>query len=59
LSEEEKERRRKNGLCLYCGLPGHISFDCPARQSKEQKEKSRGVRYLDDSEQGNESAESK
>ena len=28
LSLEEKERRRKLGLCLYCGKPGHIAINC-------------------------------
>ena len=27
LSEEEKERRNKLGLCRYCGQPGHIAKD--------------------------------
>ena len=27
LSEEEKERRNKLGLCRYCGQPGHIARD--------------------------------
>jgi 6-phosphogluconolactonase/glucosamine-6-phosphate isomerase/deaminase len=29
LSEEEKQRRRANRLCLYCGGPGHIAVNCP------------------------------
>lgn len=29
LSNEEKDRRRKNNLCLYCGLPGHFTNACP------------------------------
>lgn len=28
-SEEEKDRRRANGLCLYCGLSGHGAERCP------------------------------
>ena len=27
LSDEEKERRNKLGLCRYCGQPGHIARD--------------------------------
>lgn len=27
LSDTEKQRRRDNGLCLYCGEPGHIAAD--------------------------------
>ena len=29
LSAAEKERRRTNHLCLYCGLSGHIVRNCP------------------------------
>ena len=28
LSEEEKQRRRANHLCLYCGGLGHIAIHC-------------------------------
>ncbi|KAK4541793.1 hypothetical protein LTR36_007325 [Oleoguttula mirabilis] len=31
LSAEEKERRLDLGLCLYCGLSGHIRVDCESR----------------------------
>ena len=31
LSEAEKQRRRSNRLCLYCGGPGHIAIHCPHR----------------------------
>lgn len=29
LTDQEKEYRRTNGLCLYCGGPGHIALNCP------------------------------
>ena len=29
LTQEEKDRRRREGLCLYCGNAGHIAQDCP------------------------------
>ena len=29
LSAAEKERRRANHLCLYCGLSGHMVRNCP------------------------------
>ena len=29
LSEEEKQRRRGNQLCLYCGGPWHIAVNYP------------------------------
>ena len=31
LSDEEKQRRRANHLCLFCGGPGHIAIHCPHR----------------------------
>ncbi|NP_001278294.1 retrotransposon-derived protein PEG10 isoform 2 [Peromyscus maniculatus bairdii] len=34
LSQEEKERRRKLNLCLYCGSGGHYADNCPAKASK-------------------------
>nr|pir myelin expression factor-3 - mouse [Mus musculus] len=33
LSKEEKERRRKMNLCLYCGNGGHFADTCPAKAS--------------------------
>jgi hypothetical protein len=38
LSQEEKDRRRRDGLCMYCGAPGHHANICPA------KSKNAGVR---------------
>jgi 6-phosphogluconolactonase/glucosamine-6-phosphate isomerase/deaminase len=35
LSEEEKQRRRANRLCLYCGGPGHIAMNCPHRPKRQ------------------------
>ncbi|KAI2643080.1 Retrotransposon-derived protein PEG10 [Labeo rohita] len=29
LSQQEKQRRRERGLCLYCGATGHIAAQCP------------------------------
>ena len=29
LSQEEKDRRRRENLCSYCGGPGHFATDCP------------------------------
>ncbi|KAL1256383.1 hypothetical protein QQF64_009474 [Cirrhinus molitorella] len=31
LTVEERERRLKGNLCLYCGQPGHIRANCPTR----------------------------
>ena len=35
LSEAEKQRRRANRLCLYCGGPGHIAIHCPHRPKRQ------------------------
>jgi len=29
LTQEEKEKRRKEGLCMYCGQKGHYASRCP------------------------------
>jgi hypothetical protein len=31
LTEQQKEHRRQNNLCLYCGAAGHVIRNCPAR----------------------------
>ncbi len=31
LSVEERDRRMRQNLCLYCGLPGHLRASCPTR----------------------------
>lgn len=31
VTEAERQRRRENNLCLYCGQPGHIIRQCPTR----------------------------
>ncbi|KAL0163661.1 hypothetical protein M9458_039414, partial [Cirrhinus mrigala] len=31
LTDEERDRRMKNRLCLYCGQPGHFRSQCPSR----------------------------
>ena len=35
LTETEKQRRRANRLCLYCGRPGHIAINCPHRPRRQ------------------------
>ena len=34
LSDQEKQRRRDLGLCLYCGQPGHRAAGCPAKVAR-------------------------
>jgi len=36
LTDAEKQRRKDNGLCLYCAEKGHLLADCPVRQAKEE-----------------------
>jgi hypothetical protein len=33
LPEAERDRRRRLGLCCYCGGPGHMANSCPAKRS--------------------------
>jgi Ty3 transposon capsid-like protein len=40
LTDQEKEHRRKNNLCMYCGGAGHFRQNCPALP----KESPRSVR---------------
>ena len=34
LSEAEKERRRINRLCYYCGQATHNAFNCPTHPNR-------------------------
>jgi len=34
LTEAERERRRVNNLCYYCGEPGHTSFNCTKKPKR-------------------------
>jgi hypothetical protein len=36
LSDTEKEFRRNNKLCLYCGSPNHRVADCPKVPEKNR-----------------------
>ena len=36
LTEAEKQRRKDNGLCLYCEKKGHLVANCPERLAKEE-----------------------
>ncbi|KAI2666212.1 Transposon Tf2-6 polyprotein [Labeo rohita] len=36
LPQQEKQRRRERGLCLYCGAAGHIAAQCPVKASTRQ-----------------------
>ena len=43
LSEEEKERRRREHLCLYCGGKDHGWRNCPAKLQGPKLHKFRGT----------------
>lgn len=36
LSQQEKQRRREKGLCLYCGAAGHVVLQCPVKAGARQ-----------------------
>ena len=44
LSKEEKDRRFKNKLCLYCGKPGHMARDCRLKRTNPANSQSRNQR---------------
>lgn len=33
ITQEEKDRRRRLGLCFYCGERGHLASSCGGRAS--------------------------
>jgi hypothetical protein len=37
LTAEEKERRRREGLCSYCGVKGHFADSCPNKSEAAKK----------------------
>jgi hypothetical protein len=39
LSKEERERRIKEKLCLYCGTSGHSVKECPKKKNKSEGKK--------------------
>ena len=44
LTEDEKERRRREKLCAYCADPNRTIRDCPDIAAKEAKKRSDGTR---------------
>lgn len=46
LTAAERERRKKNGLCMYCGEPGHMADKCPKRKTSTFENKSKSSSSL-------------
>ena len=42
LTKEERERRFKNKLCLYCGKPNHMAKDCRVKKTTDTGRNSQG-----------------
>lgn len=42
LSPEERQRRLRLGLCIYCGLAGHILAHCPTRPKEQAHQPAEG-----------------
>ena len=33
ITDEERQHRKKNNLCMYCGKPNHIASNCPNKKN--------------------------
>ena len=42
LSPQEKERRKRDGACYYCGKIGHYSSDCYLKKGNQNQNRNRG-----------------
>ncbi|KAL0192230.1 hypothetical protein M9458_010526, partial [Cirrhinus mrigala] len=47
LTQDERERRLRNHLCLYCSQPGHLRVDCPIRPSRHEPSRLSDTSRLD------------
>jgi hypothetical protein len=41
LTEQEKQRRKENNLCMYCGSDAHLLPECPVKPKYQGKGKAR------------------
>ncbi|CAD6939444.1 unnamed protein product [Tilletia laevis] len=58
LKDEERARRRRLGLCLYCAEPGHVAQQCPKKPaSRSQRHRANAVTYTISAEPGNDHAQ--
>jgi hypothetical protein len=51
LTREQKDYRRQNGLCLYCGESGHFADKCPKKSNQLAQ-----INFSFDTDSGNDSA---
>ena len=49
LTPEERERRKANNLCLFCGQSGHLVNSCPKSSSNASKTKARASTLVSNS----------
>ena len=49
LTSEERERRKANNLCLFCGQSGHSVNNCPKSSSNASKTKARASALVSNS----------
>lgn len=45
LTPQQKKYRMDNGLCLYCGKPGHVLNDCPVRAENDKRKRQLRVTF--------------
>jgi hypothetical protein len=53
LTDEQKDYRRKNGLCMYCADPSHDVLNCPVRPSRPRPARGAGATFATARPQGN------
>ncbi len=46
ISNEEKERRRKENLCMYCGSASHTLDNCPLKKKNNPNDPSTSTSYV-------------
>ena len=44
LTQQERQRRMDNKLCLFCGKGGHVAHDCRKTMSSASKAKARATK---------------
>ena len=48
LTQQERQRRLDNNLCIFCGCTGHMAKECPKSTSAASKAKARASTAGDD-----------